>query len=137
MNLYAPGPDDAPFGPADLEWLYRKHDSDGGSLDSRLARLAPVSFTNPVDGLRRRRLFSIDTWETNHFAWASDNPAVLIDHDPTDAVPRPTLRGVPRRQAVGSRPPPRRHPPAGEQHGLPLPTPAAPRRWPIAIAGST
>jgi hypothetical protein len=98
MNLYAPGPDDAPFGPADLEWLYRKHDSDGGSLDSRLARLAPVSFTNPVDGLRRRRLFSIDTWETNHFAWANDNPAVLIDHDPTDAVPRPTLRGVPRRR---------------------------------------
>src|SRR4028119_1632706 len=55
MNLYAPGQDDAPFGPADLEWLYRKHDSDGSSLDSRLARLAPVSFTHPLDSPRRPR----------------------------------------------------------------------------------
>ncbi len=82
MNLYNPGPYDAPFGPSDLEWLYRKHDTDGASLDSRLARLAPVSFTNPVDGIRRRRLFSIDSWELNQFVWANDDPAddILPDH---------------------------------------------------------
>lgn len=74
MNLYAANPNDAPFGPADLEWLYRKQDVDGASLDSRLARLAPVSFLNTVDGQTRRRLFSIDSWETNHFIWAADNP---------------------------------------------------------------
>src|SRR5208337_3213657 len=36
--------------------------------------LAPVSFTNPIDGLRRRRLFAIDSWEMNNFVWANDNP---------------------------------------------------------------
>ena len=74
MNLYQPGPFDAPFGPSDLEWLYRQQDIDGASLVSRLANLAPISFTNPVDGLRRRRLFALDTWETTNFVWANDNP---------------------------------------------------------------
>ena len=75
MNLYVPNPQaDSPFGPADLEWLYRQQDVDGSSLVSRLAQLAPVSFTNPIDGQRRRRLFTTDSWELNNFAWANDNP---------------------------------------------------------------
>ena len=75
MNLYVPNAQlDAPFGYGDLEWLYRQQDVDGGSLTSRLAQLAPVSFSNPVDGLRRRRLFALDSWEMNNFAWTNDNP---------------------------------------------------------------
>ena len=51
QNLYAPNPlVDSPFGPEDLEWLYRQQDVDGASLTSRLLKLAPVSFTNGVDG---------------------------------------------------------------------------------------
>lgn len=80
MNLYNPNPTlDDPFGFPDLEWLYRSHDVDGGSLSSRLSQLAPISFTNSVDGLRRRRLYSIDTWESNTFAWANDNPMGLFE----------------------------------------------------------
>jgi large repetitive protein len=74
MNLYAPNWTDAPFGPGDLEWLYRQQDSDGASLQSRLAQLAPISFTNDVDGQRRRRLFALDAWEPNRYTWAFDNP---------------------------------------------------------------
>ena len=74
MNLYAPTRLDAPFGPSDLEWLYRYQDVDGASLQSRLAHLAPISFLNPLDGSRRRRLFSLDSWETTNFVWANDNP---------------------------------------------------------------
>jgi hypothetical protein len=75
MNLYQPNPQlDAPFSFSDLEWLYRKQDVDGASLTSRLAQLAPISFTNTVDGQRRRRLYALDSWETNSYAWASDNP---------------------------------------------------------------
>ena len=34
MNLYAPNPLlDSPFGPSDLEWLYRQQDVDGGVAD--------------------------------------------------------------------------------------------------------
>jgi hypothetical protein len=74
MSLYNPSPFDAPFGPGDLEWLYRQQDTDGASLASRLKELAPISFTNPLDGLRRRRLFSLDTWEPTNFVWANDTP---------------------------------------------------------------
>ena len=75
MNLYVPNAQlDTPFGYGDLEWLYRQQDVDGGSLVSRLAQLAPVSFSNPVDGQRRRRLFALDSWEMNNFAWTNDNP---------------------------------------------------------------
>ncbi len=72
MRLYESNANDAPFGASDLEWLNRKHDVDGATLDSRLAQLAPVSFTNPRDGLRRRRMFGVETWETTHYAWAFD-----------------------------------------------------------------
>src|SRR4029077_3087968 len=58
----------------DLEWLYRSQDVDGPNLSSRLAKLAPVSFTNSVDGQRRRRLFALESWESNQFVWANDNP---------------------------------------------------------------
>ncbi len=54
MNLYRPDPLlDSAYGPADLEWLYRSQDIDGSSLSSRLANLAPISFTNTIDGPRR------------------------------------------------------------------------------------
>ena len=75
MNLYRPNALlDSPYGPADLEWLYRSQDVDGPSLSSRLADLAPVSFTNTIDGQRRRRLFALESWESNQFVWANDNP---------------------------------------------------------------
>src|SRR5262249_19715278 len=75
LNLYTINTHvDSPFGPGDLEWLYRQQDVDGASLTSRLAQLAPVSFTNTIDGQRRRRLFALDSWETNNFVWANDNP---------------------------------------------------------------
>jgi len=74
MNLYKPGSADDPFGHQDLEWLYRAHDREGPSLFSRLAELAPVSFRDSVDAQRRRRLYSIDAWETNAIVWANDNP---------------------------------------------------------------
>jgi hypothetical protein len=66
--------EDAPFSFPDLEWLYRSLDPDGRSLASRLSKLAPISFTNPVDGLRRRRLFALESWEPTTYAWANDNP---------------------------------------------------------------
>ena len=74
MNLYTTNTHDMPYGPSDLEWLYRKHDVDGSTLNSRLSQLAPVSFTNPADGLTRRRLFSTDSWELNSIVYANDNP---------------------------------------------------------------
>ena len=73
VNLYHPSVTDLPFGPADLEWLYRAQDSDGATLSSRLQHLAPVSFTNALDGTRRRRLFSLDSWEPTSIVWTSDN----------------------------------------------------------------
>ena len=76
MNLYRPNALlDSPYGPTDLEWLYRSQDVDGPSLLSRLADLAPVSFTNTIDGQRRRRLFAVESWELNNFVWTNDNPA--------------------------------------------------------------
>ncbi len=75
MNLYRPNALlDSPYGPADLEWLYRPQDVDGYSMSSRLANLAPISFTNGIDGMRRRRLFALESWESDRFAWANDNP---------------------------------------------------------------
>ena len=75
MSLYQPNAlMDMLYGPADLEWLYRPQDVDGSALSSRLAKLAPVSFTNSIDGVRRRRLFALEGWESNQFIWANDNP---------------------------------------------------------------
>ncbi len=65
---------DSRYGPSDLEWLYRSQDIDGASLSSRLASLAPISFTNTIDGLGRRRQFALESWESNQFVWANDNP---------------------------------------------------------------
>ena len=79
MNLYVPNPQaDSPLSASDLEWLYRQQDVDGATLTSRLAQLAPVSFTNPIDAQRRRRLFSLDGWEMNNFVWANDNPPSVV-----------------------------------------------------------
>ena len=75
MNLYAISHYDQPFGPSDLEWLYRLQDVDGATLSSRLSQLAPVSFSNPADGLTRRRMFSTDTWEPTGWVYANDNPS--------------------------------------------------------------
>lgn len=86
LNLYEKTPFDAPFGPTDLEWLYRRQDSDGTALFSRLESLAQLQTgggpwkafveddggfnSSPgITALTRRRLFSVDTWETNRFAW--------------------------------------------------------------------
>ena len=74
MNLYSPSRFDAPFGPSDLEWLYRAQDVDGAGLQSRLKDLVPISFVKSIDANRRRRLFALDTWDTTTFAWANDNP---------------------------------------------------------------
>jgi hypothetical protein len=74
MRLYTPNEYDSGFDVSDLQWLYRLQDTDGATLTSRLSSLAPVSFLNPKDGTRRRRLFSLDAWETTNFAWAPDNP---------------------------------------------------------------
>jgi large repetitive protein len=75
MNLYQRFPLlDSPFGPPDLEWLYRQQDVDGASLTSRLSTLAPISFTNPIDGARRRKLVAIESWDLTNFVWANDNP---------------------------------------------------------------
>lgn len=87
MNLYQPNPQvDSPYGFSDLEWLYRKHDVDGVSLHSRLAQLAPISFTNTVDGMRRRRLYALDSWELNNYAWTNDNPANVFPNNSRFAV---------------------------------------------------
>src|SRR5208337_1162460 len=82
LNLYAPNAQlDSPFGFNDLEWLYRQQDVDGSSLTSRLQYLAPVSFTNNLDGQRRRRLYALDSWETNSFAWTNDNPGNVFPNN--------------------------------------------------------
>jgi hypothetical protein len=95
MNLYVPTQVDAPFGPGDLEWLYRQQDIDGRSLTSRLAQLAPISFTNTfdlsavspqaaaTDGLARRRMFSIESWDLNTYAVGHGTNMV----QPTAALP--------------------------------------------------
>ena len=82
MNLYNPNPLlDSPYGPGDIEWLYRQDDIDGATLTSRLSSLAPISFNNTVDGQRRRRLFALDSWETNNFVWANDNPGGAFQYN--------------------------------------------------------
>ena len=59
MNLYTPNPLlDSPFGASDLEWLYRQQDVDGATLTSRLSQLAPISFTNTIDGHAPAPVFS-------------------------------------------------------------------------------
>ncbi len=75
MNLYNPSQYDAPFGPADLQWLYRKQDVDGSALHSRLSNLAPISFNNSLDGIRRKRLFATDSWDLNTYVYAYDSPS--------------------------------------------------------------
>ncbi len=60
-----------------LEWLYRpRRHRRQLRLSSRAGcqPWAPVSFTNSIDGVRRRRLFAVESWETNQFVWANDNP---------------------------------------------------------------
>src|SRR5262249_24498647 len=74
QDSYDPDRRDAPFHLPDLEWLYRRHEPDGQELASRLGRLAQSGLTNPADGIRRRRLFAVDSWEPTTFVWANDNP---------------------------------------------------------------
>ncbi len=57
MNLYVPNAQlDSPFGPGDLDGSTASRTSTALAV-SRLAQLAPISFTNPIDGQRRRRLY--------------------------------------------------------------------------------
>jgi len=96
MRLYTPSEYDKPFDVADLQWLYRSQDSDGASLTSRLAQLAPVSFLNPKDGTRRRRLFALDTWETTNFVWTPDNPGgAFPDNSRFGTFPNPNNQTTP------------------------------------------
>jgi hypothetical protein len=86
MNLYQPNAQlDSPFGFSDLEWLYRLQDVDGTSLSSRLGKLAPISFRGGIasaaDALRRRRLYALDSWELNNFAWTNDNPGNVFPNN--------------------------------------------------------
>ncbi|WP_422931307.1 hypothetical protein [Singulisphaera sp. PoT] len=81
MNLYQASNKDHPYSFSDLEWLYRLQDTDGGHLQSRLSSLAPISFLNPGDGHRRRRMFSIDSWDPTNFVWANDNPYNLFPNN--------------------------------------------------------
>jgi len=77
MDLYLPRPEqvvDAPFGPADLEWLYRRQDVDAETLSSRLADLAPISFVHSPEALTRSRMFSTDSWDRINYTFAHDNP---------------------------------------------------------------
>ena len=48
----------------------RRDRSRAGWLSSRRSA-SPTG----IDGLRRRRLFSLDTWDLNNFVWTNDNPA--------------------------------------------------------------
>ncbi len=75
MNLYHPGQYDDPFGNEDLEWLYRYQDVDGQHLYSRLAQLAPVSFL--ANGVKNRRLFSVDSWEPTTYSMSTLSPPSL------------------------------------------------------------
>ena len=80
MNLYRPNPLlDSPFGPGDLEWLYRQQDVDGASLTSRLSSARADQLHQQLDGSRRRRLFSLDSWDMNNFVWTNDNPGGVPD----------------------------------------------------------
>ena len=89
MTLYGSSQYDRAFGPSDLQWLYRFQDVDGQSLQSRLSYLAPISFTNPLDGPRRRRLFALDAFETNNFAWSNNSMAKLQANGATNAFTPP------------------------------------------------
>ena len=142
MNLYVPNAQlDAPFGYGDLEWLYRQQDVDGGSLVSRLAQLAPVSFTNPIDGQRRRRLFALDSWEMNNFAWTNDNPGNPTSRTESSSTTPGTTRGrrwvhhferePSSRQCSSVTPSSRAFP------TLPTPRRRRPRRWPSETRRST
>lgn len=79
MDLYQPNGSDHAFNSSDLEWLYRQQDIDGTSLSSRLSQLVPISFVAASDALRRRRMVSIDSWETTSFSYANDNPQNVFD----------------------------------------------------------
>ena len=114
--------------PSDLEWLYRQQDVDGASLTSRLSQLAPVSFTNTIDGQRRRRLFALDTWEMNNFVWANDNPGQRVPQQ------QPVLRNRQRRFAPNASASLQRIDPNAE---LCNPRRCPRRRWPSATRRST
>ena len=103
MNLYQPNAQlDSPFGSGDLEWLYRQQDVDGASLTSRLAQLAPISFTNTVDGQRRRRLYALDAWDLNNFAWTNDNPGNVFPNNSRFTFNANAVRRIPRTRASSS-----------------------------------
>ena len=106
VNLYKPSSHDAPFNALDLEWLYRFNDPDFTSLSSRLANLGPI-YGSPSGAKRffdpstpdHNRLFSVDSWETNSFAFAPDNPGNVFPNNsrwPRSASP--TLTPTPGSQ---------------------------------------
>jgi hypothetical protein len=105
LALYSPVPQfDSPYGPHDLEWLYRDHDVDGSTLDSRLSQLAPVSLTNNTDGGMRRRMLTTDTWDLNNFtkSFSTHSNLTFVDYsgNKTDrgSTDSNTLIGIPTAQ---------------------------------------
>ena len=89
MKLFEASQYDRAFGPSDLQWLYRFQDVDGQSLQSRLATLAPISFLNPLDGPRRRRMFALDAFDPTTFAWSNNSMAKLQANGATNAFTPP------------------------------------------------
>ena len=76
MNLYSPNPllDSPLMAPATWSGSTVRHDVDGVDAPSRLSQLAPVSFTNTIDGQRRRRLFALDNWDIEQLRLGQRQP---------------------------------------------------------------
>ena len=96
LDLYKKTPYDAPYGPADQEWLNRYGDVDQSGLHSRLSTVAegrnlqdyvgnatqqtvyggyPNLFTDPANGSVKRNLFSVESWDVG--TWAAPTFSLL------------------------------------------------------------
>lgn len=74
MDLYTSRLVDAGFSPSDLEFLYRRFDTDASALYSRLQLLAPSLFPPPGSSLavelaaaRRRNMLTTESWDLIRF----------------------------------------------------------------------
>ena len=108
MNLYAPSRTRPiqPFGPSDLEWLYRKHDVDGATLTSRLSEAGPGQ--PPQPGRRPDPPPDCSPpipGNSTRFAYANDNPhqyaAVPRTIEPVSCpTPAPCLENIRTRSST-------------------------------------
>ena len=90
--------------------------------------LAPVSFTNTIDGQRRRRLFALDSWEIEQLCLGQRQPAAMPSR--TTAT-----RDCHRRLHQRERSPSANAEFPSSRTANPRLSP--PRRWPIATRRST